>query len=235
MENKTSTHLLVVPYPSQGHVNPMLQFCKHLTSYGLKITFATTVFISKTFTPKLFPSIQLDTISDGFDDGGYGQSSSVDDYLARLEVAGSKTLAELIKRHHFDCVVYDSFLPWALDVAKQFGLPGGPFFTQACTANYVYYCVHYGLLKLPVSSFPLSIDGLQLLRRPHDMPSFVGVAGSYPSYFEIVLGQFSNTDQADFVLVNSVYEFEQEVRYIYIYICSFIYYLVIIIKNCIYR
>ncbi|PON46706.1 UDP-glucuronosyl/UDP-glucosyltransferase [Parasponia andersonii] len=217
MENKirsAAPHVLLVPYPSQGHVNPMFQFCKSLASYGLKITFATTVFISKTFTPKPYPSIQLDTISDGFDDGGYEQSAGVTDYLARVKAVGTKTLAELIKRHHdspdpIDCVVYDSFLPWALNVAKQFGLPGGPFYTQACTVNYIYYCVHHGLLNLPISSSPISMAGLQSLRL-HDMPSFIGVVGSYPAYFEMLLSQYSNINQADFVLVNSVYEFEQE-------------------------
>lgn len=215
MENKRSPHILVVPYPSQGHFNPLIQLCKRLTSYGLKTTLATTVFLSKTFTFKPYTSIQLDTISDGFDESGYDQSSGVTDYLTSLVVAGSKTLADLIKRHKdspnpIDCVVYDSFLPWALDVAKQFGLPGGPFFTQACTVNYVFYCVQHGLLKLPISSFPVPVDGLQSLRL-HDMPSFIGVAGSYPAYFKMLLSQWSNTDKADFILVNSVYEFEQEV------------------------
>jgi hypothetical protein len=35
--------------------------------------------------------------------------------------------------------------------------------------------------------------------------------GPYPTYFEMVLGQFQGLEQADDVLVNSVYELEPEV------------------------
>lgn len=97
-------------------------------------------------------------------------------------------------------------------MAHQFGIAGAAFFTQACTVNYVYYSVHHRQLTLPVSSFPVSIDGLEsLLDQPHDMPSFIGVEGSYPAYFEMVLSQFSNADKADFILVNTVYELEEKV------------------------
>ncbi|KAH7547624.1 hypothetical protein FEM48_Zijuj01G0329600 [Ziziphus jujuba var. spinosa] len=222
MENKTGYrgHVLAIPYPSQGHINPLLQFCKHLSSKGPKITLATTVFISNTFKPNLSTtSVQLDTISDGFDDGDFAHAEGVADYLTKLEAAGSKTLAELILKYKdsadddpIDCIVYDSFLPWALDVAKEFGIPSAAFFTQACTVNYIYYCVHHGLLNLPIpnDSFPLSIPGLHFLDI-RDMPSFISVEGSYPAYFEMVLNQFSNAHKADFMLFTAVSDLEEEV------------------------
>ncbi|XP_007033645.2 PREDICTED: UDP-glycosyltransferase 74F2 [Theobroma cacao] len=215
MEKKAyRAHVLALPYPSQGHVNPMLQFSKRLASKGIKATFATTLFISHTMKPESLGSVEFDTISDGCDQGGFSEAESIHDYLKRLEAAGSKTLADLIIKyknspHPFDCVIYDSFLPWALDVAKQFGLVGAAFFTQACAVNYIYYYAHHGLLSLPVSSEPVSIPGLPLLQL-RDMPSFIYVAGSYPFYFELVLSQFSNSDKADFVLVNTFYKLEHE-------------------------
>lgn len=215
MENRG--HVVVVPYPSQGHINPLLQFSKHLAIKGVKITFAPTVFIYNTFKPTLPSSIQLDTISDGYDDGGFAQAQSIADYLTKLEAAGSKTLTHLISKykdspHPVDCILYDSFLPWALVVAKQFGIASATFFTQACTVNFVYYCLQRGLLKLPIppSSFPLSIPGLHFLELG-DMPSFISVPGSYPAYFEMVLNQFANSELADFILINAVQGFEAEV------------------------
>ncbi|KAK8364811.1 hypothetical protein V6Z12_A02G007500, partial [Gossypium hirsutum] len=220
MEKKANNrvHVLVIPYPSQGHINPMLQFSKRLSSKGLKATFATTVFISETMKPEVLNSdIDFDTISDGCDKGGFFEVGSVDDYLVRLQTVGSKTLTELIIKHKnsprpIDCILYDAFLPWVLDVAQQFGLVGIAFFTQACAVNYIYYYAHNGLLSLPISSSmtPIGIPGLPLLDL-RDMPSFIYVAGSYPSYFELVLNQFSNTDKADFIVVNTFYKLEQEV------------------------
>ncbi|KAK9265582.1 hypothetical protein L1049_007414 [Liquidambar formosana] len=214
-ERKTiRAHVLALPFPSQGHINPMLQFCKRLASKGLKATLANTLFISKSLQPES-GSVQFDAISDGYDDGGFMKADSIEAYLTRFEAIGSKTLAELIKKHQssahpIDCIIYDAFLPWALDIAKQFGLVGAAFFTQTCAVNFIYYYVHHGLLKLPISSPPVSIPGLPLLHLP-DMPSFIYVAGSYPAYFELVANQFSNVDKADWVLVNTFYKLENEV------------------------
>ncbi|WJZ88307.1 hypothetical protein VitviT2T_007621 [Vitis vinifera] len=207
-------HILVLPYPSQGHINPMLQFSRRLVSKGVKATLATPIFISKTFKPQA-GSVQLDTISDGFDEGGFMQAESIHEYLTQLEAAGSRTLAQLIQKHRdlghpFDCIVYDAFLPWVLDVAKQFGLVGAAFFTQTCAVNYIYYHAYHGLLPLPVKSTPVSIPGLPLLEL-RDMPSFIYVAGSYPAYFQLVLNQFCNVHKADWVLVNTFYKLEEEV------------------------
>ncbi|KAI3470321.1 hypothetical protein Pfo_026984 [Paulownia fortunei] len=215
MERKDNRpHILAVPYPSQGHVNPMLQFCKRLVSKGTKATFAVTNFISNSFNPKS-DTVAIDTISDGFDDGGFSQSEGVADYLTRLEIAGSKTLEKLIKtyqnsNHPIDCIVYDAFLPWVLDVAKKFDIKVACFFTQACAVNYVYYYAHHGLLTLPVSTPPpVELPGLPPLDLP-DMPSFIYVHGSYPAYFQMVLSQFSNVEKADFVLVNTFYKLEEK-------------------------
>lgn len=207
-------HVLSIPYPTQGHLNPMLQFCKRLVSKGLKATLAITTFTSKSVHPNS-DSVQFDTISDGYDEGGFRQAGDVQAYLTRFEAVGSKTLAELIERHKIsghpiDCVIYDAFMPWALKVAKQHGLAGVPFFTQPCAVNFIYYYVHHGFVTLPVSTLPVSIPGLPLLEL-EDMPSFIYVLGSYPAYFEMVLRQFSNVDQADYILVNTFYKLEEEV------------------------
>ncbi|XP_052198445.1 UDP-glycosyltransferase 74F2-like [Diospyros lotus] len=213
MEMEKRSHVLAVPYPTQGHINPMLQFCKRLFSKGLKSTFAITAFISTSFKPHSH-FLHFDTFSDGFDAGGFTEAGDVQVYLTRLELVGSKTLADLIRRHQasthpITCVVYDSFMPWALDVAKQFGLAGAPFFTQPCAVNYIYYCAHHGLLQLPVRSLPVSIPGLPLLELA-DMPSFIYIHGSYPAYFHLVLQQFSNVEKADYILVNTFYKLEDK-------------------------
>ncbi|GMH19748.1 hypothetical protein Nepgr_021589 [Nepenthes gracilis] len=215
-------HVLGVPYPTQGHINPMIQFCKCLASRGIKVTFAITIFVANSNSFN-HPSnsgrpspLHFDTISDGFDVGGFAEAGSIADYLSRFEAAGSESLAVLLRKHAdsghpVDCVVYDSFLPWALDVAKQCGAIGAPFFTQACAVNFIYYYLHHGLLKLPISSPPAVIPGLPPLEIA-DMPGFIGEPGSYPAYFRMCLKQFSNLDEADFGLVNTCYELEAEVR-----------------------
>lgn len=196
----------------------MLQFSKRLSSKGLSLTLATTAFISSSMDlPSASGPVRLASISDGFDLGGFPAASSIGAYLSALRDSGSRTLVGLLAEYReagnpVDCIMYDAFLPWVLDVAKDHGVAGAVFFTQACTVNYVYYLVHHGKLRLPVENPPVRIPGLPSLELK-DMPSFIYVSGSYPAYFEMVLRQFHGIEKADWVLVNTFYELEIEVNY----------------------
>ncbi|WZZ48417.1 hypothetical protein YC2023_048524 [Brassica napus] len=207
-------HVLAVPYPTQGHITPIRQFCKRLTSKGLKTTLALTTFIFNSIKPDPSGPISIATISDGYDLHGFDSSASIHDYLQDFKTFGSKTIGDIIRKHQtsdnpITCIVYDAFMPWALDVAREFGLAASVFFTQSCAVNYVYYLsyVNHGSLKLPIDDLPF----LEL----QDLPSFFSVCGSYPAYFEMVLQQFTNFEkeftnfkEADFVLVNSYKELD---------------------------
>ncbi|KAJ4723797.1 Glycosyltransferase [Melia azedarach] len=218
MEEKVyRAHVLIIPYPSQGHINPTFQFAKRLAFKGIKSTLVLTNFVFQSIRPSQpsDPSLQFDTISDGYDNGGFANAESIQAYLQKMEAAGSKTLTELILKYRdsanpVDCIVYDPFLYWALDIAKDFGLVAAAFFTQICAVNFLYYLVHRGMLKLPISSTPVTVPGLPLLEA-EDLPAYLAVEGQYPAYFEMVLKQFSNSDKVDFILVNTFYKLESEV------------------------
>ncbi|KAJ6419525.1 hypothetical protein OIU84_029596 [Salix udensis] len=161
-------------------------------------------------------SIQLDTISDGYDDGGFAQAGTVEAYLSRLHDVGPKNLSDLIKRHQtssspLHAVIYEPFLAWALEVAKDCGLFAAAFFTHACAVDYMFYNVYHEVLKLPVSSTPVLIEGLPLLLELQDLPSFVAEPDSYPANVKMTMSQFANLDKADRVLINTFYKLENEV------------------------
>ncbi|XVF85579.1 hypothetical protein PTKIN_Ptkin17bG0128600 [Pterospermum kingtungense] len=216
-ENKANNkpHVLILPFPGQGHINPMLQFATRLVSKGVKATLVTTIFFSNSIYSNPTSSIQLHTISDGFDEGGLAQAGSPDVYLSTFKSVGSQSLVDLIHELGVgavpvDAIVYDSFMPWTLDVAKKFGLRAAVFFTQSCAVNSIHYHVSKGLLRLPLEGPDVSLPGLPLLK-VSELPSLVYVYGSYPAWFDIIVNQFSNIDAADWVLVNTFYELEKEV------------------------
>ncbi|PRQ22264.1 putative UDP-glucuronosyl/UDP-glucosyltransferase [Rosa chinensis] len=189
------SHCLVLPYPSQGHINPLFQFSKLLDHKQIKVTLVTTRFTSKTMH-RGSSGIELETISDGYDEGWRDKAESIQAYIERFWQVGPETLTELLEKLSssgcpVDCIVYDSVMPWALDVAKKFGIVGAAFFTQSCVVDNIYYHVNKGLLKLPLSESETSLPGMPPLR-PVDFPSFMYDLGSYPAYFDVVLGQFSN-------------------------------------------
>ncbi|KAI8574171.1 hypothetical protein RHMOL_Rhmol01G0333800 [Rhododendron molle] len=134
----------------------------------------------------------------------------------RFRSIGSETLSDLIKKldrqgQRVDGLVYDPFLPWALDVAREFGLVGAAFFTQSCAVSNIYYHVRKGILKLPVEEGEaILVPGLPPLERS-EMPSFVGDYGLYPVFCDMLVNQFSNIDKADWVLFNTFYDLEEGV------------------------
>ncbi|XP_034219052.1 UDP-glycosyltransferase 74G1-like [Prunus dulcis] len=213
-------HCLVLPFPIlQGHVNPMLQFSKLLHHKGIKVTLVTTIFVHNTLMHGSSGSscIALETISDGYDQGWREEAEGIDAYLERFWQVGPKTLGQLIEKlsnsgFPVDCIVYDSMVPWSLDVAKKYGIAGASFLTQSCAVDNILYHVHKGLLKLPVvdDQSEISLPGLPPLEFL-DMPSFLYDSGSYPGIYKVVVGQFSNIHKADWVLCNSFYELEEQV------------------------
>ncbi|KAL2489888.1 UDP-glycosyltransferase 74E2 [Forsythia ovata] len=208
-------HCLILPFPLQGHINPMLQFSKRLAHKGIRTTMVTTKYLFKTIQESL-GSIPVETISDGYDNGGLAEAGSAVAYVEKFLKIGPKTLTDLIERlknssdSAVDCIIYDPFIPWGLDVAKKFGLVGAMFFTQSCAVDQIYYYVYKGEIKLPITDNEIRVPGLPVLESS-DMPSFIYVYGSYPTGLEVLLNQFQNVEKADWVLVNTFHKLEQEV------------------------
>ncbi|CAI0414168.1 unnamed protein product [Linum tenue] len=215
-------HCLVVPLPATGHINPMLQFSKRLISKRIRVTLVLTRFVSKSITATTAReeefNVRLDSISDGFDDGGMEAAESTRVYLDTFREVGSGALSRLIEKQSdagepVHCVVYDHCIPWCLDVAKKFGLVGAAFLTQSCAVDTIYNHVYQGLIRPPVTEQGIltlrTLPGLPPLKS-EDLPSLVSKFGTYPAIFGALVGQFSNIDEADWVFCNSVYELENE-------------------------
>ncbi|XP_020232914.1 UDP-glycosyltransferase 74G1 [Cajanus cajan] len=217
MEKKSkanSVHCVVLAYPAQGHTNPMLQFSKLLQQEGVRVTFVSTLFYCNNLQ-KLPTGISHETISDGFDGGRIGEAKSFRVYLDRFWKIGPKTLVELLEKlmrsgYPVDCLIYDSFMPWALEVAKRFGIVGVPFLTQNLAVNSIYYHVHLGKLQVPLTNQEISLPALPQLQLG-DMPSFFFNYLQDPAFLDFLVAQFSNIDKADWILCNSFYELEKEV------------------------
>ncbi|KAM7269419.1 hypothetical protein ACFE04_024916 [Oxalis oulophora] len=208
-------HVVVVPYPSQGHINPLLQFAKRLASKDVKATLATTHYTVKSIHA---PNINVEAISDGFDERGFTQAKDEQDFLNSFKVNGSKTLSDVIAKYQhtefpINCIVYDSFFPWALDVAKKHGILGAPFFTNSA-ADCTFSCLlHHGILKMPLKEedMPLLLPGLPPFQLK-DLPVFLTVPNGYDwGYLAMKVDQFAGLDKLDWIFANSLEGLEDEV------------------------
>ncbi|XP_047083602.1 UDP-glucosyltransferase UGT13248-like [Lolium rigidum] len=212
-EHGGDIHVLLLPYPSQGHINPMLQLGKRLVAAG-----AGSVRCTLAITPYLLMGqrrdpcsgdVHLAEISDGYDKGGFLEAGcDVAAYLARLESAGSSTLEGLLRSEaeqgrQVSAVVYDAFLqPWAPGVARRRGAACACFFTQAPAVNLAY--AHAGRAGR-MEEQPGLPSGLL---KPEDLPSFLTAPDECPAYLDLLLSQFVGLDAVDHVLVNSFHELQ---------------------------
>lgn len=215
MKNQKRGHVIVLTYPAQGHINPLLQFAKRLASKGVKATLATTHYTLKSIYST---TVGIEPISDGYDESGFSQSPSVQAYLDSFRTVGSRTLSELVLKFSSSgspvkCIVYDSLLPWALDVAKKFNIYGAVFFTNSASVCSMYWHITHGHLNFPVtqeSGAPLLMPGLPPLDLP-DLPSFLSQPAPHSPYLALILDQFSSLEENDWLFCNSFEELENEV------------------------
>uniref|UniRef100_A0A2N9JBC5 Glycosyltransferase n=1 Tax=Fagus sylvatica TaxID=28930 RepID=A0A2N9JBC5_FAGSY len=206
------THILVIPYPVQGHINPMLQFSKRLASKGPRVTFITTSSISESIQAHASHSINVEIISDGSEEGN--NLESIEAYLKRFQLNVSQSLAKIIEKHNSSqyppkILVYDSVMPWALNIARQLGLDGATFFTQSCAVKAIYYHAHHGAVPIPFEGPSVSLPSMPSLGID-DLPSFLCDKGTYPALLNLVLNQFSNILEANWILCNTFDKLEYE-------------------------
>ncbi|KAH7547626.1 hypothetical protein FEM48_Zijuj01G0329800 [Ziziphus jujuba var. spinosa] len=214
-------HVLAFPFPFQGHINPLLQFSKRLVSKGLQVTFVIPFTDSNLDLDidqaqrRLPPTLRVHTITINPDD----ELKSADDFFNHFEKVVSLKLKEFIHAQEalgnpVSCVVYDSIMPWALEVARDQGVVAASFFTQSNAVNAIYYRVHEGLLRVPVKQEELAVLGLRLGLPPleiSDLPSLVYDFHSYPSSLRHVISRFSNFKKADWVFDNTFDTLEEQV------------------------
>uniref|UniRef100_A0ACD5YDN3 Uncharacterized protein n=1 Tax=Avena sativa TaxID=4498 RepID=A0ACD5YDN3_AVESA len=219
-----TTHVLLVPYPAQGHLNPILQFGKRLAAHGgVRCTVAATRFIVGSTKPTP-GSVHVAVFSDGCDGGGPAELGGHEGpYFERLEAAGSETLDELLRSEAAQgrpvrVVVYDPFMPWVVPLARRHGAACAAFLTQTCAVDVVYTHARAGRVPVPMGygDGPLELAGIPTRLAVADVPAFLTEAGADRTALRnMLMNQFAGLDTVDHVLVNSFYDLEpQEAEYL---------------------
>ncbi|XP_009796196.1 UDP-glycosyltransferase 83A1-like [Nicotiana sylvestris] len=135
-------HILMIPYPVQGHVIPLMELAQSLAKYGFKITFATHKRIINYLGGKNILHDQIHLISI-LDESESGEDKNVPGKLSEaiFKVMPGK-IEKLIqetnayKDDKITCVIADQSLGWALELAAKMGIKRAAFLTAAA-ANLV--------------------------------------------------------------------------------------------------
>uniref|UniRef100_A0A0C9S7N9 Glycosyltransferase n=1 Tax=Wollemia nobilis TaxID=56998 RepID=A0A0C9S7N9_9CONI len=226
LENNSEPHIMVFPYPGQGHINPLMEFAKRLARKHVRVTFVLTQTSSKRMfdaqdaaVALKVPDLRFETISDGLP-SEFDPLKDVDMILHQLRTVGGAALEHLI--HSFNsqgqpvsCIVFGSFgFEWLPAVAKKFNIPSAFLWCQPCAVYSVYYHYIRGLIKTEEESEVVEIPGLPRLHR-QELPSFLHPSSPHGTVRRHVLLQFETMSEATWVLVNSFEQLEErEIKFL---------------------
>ncbi|OIW14308.1 hypothetical protein TanjilG_21448 [Lupinus angustifolius] len=141
----TTNHILVVPYPSLGHINPMINLCKLLLSNNsnIFITFVVTENWLRSISSEPKPhNLRFCSIPNVVPE----LNRSADNFLSVIEVVLTKMeapLEELLDRLEPppNVIIYDGFLFWVVGVGYQKNIPVAAFWTTS-TSEFWVQCFH---------------------------------------------------------------------------------------------
>ncbi|CAK9309316.1 unnamed protein product [Citrullus colocynthis] len=101
------------------------------------------------------------------------------------------------------CIVYDSMMPWVLDIAKEFGVFGASFFTKSFAVNAIYYSLYKGGIDVPLRENFVCLDEGFPGFRPSDISTFLSDPIEHTTTIEFMTNQFAALHDADWILFNT--------------------------------
>lgn len=214
MEEKTNKyHILVLPIPAQGHINPMVQFSKRLASKGVhKVTLVTIDSVSKNMSRES-SSINIESIPLVDDES---QPQNIDEFLEWFQALVSINLIKIVEKlsdseYPVKVVVFDSIAAWVIDLAHQLGLKGAAFFTQSCALSAIYYHMDQENSKIFYEgNSSVLLPSLPLLEK-EDLPCFIYDSDLYPTLTRLIFSQNIHFKKADWLFFNTFDALEKEV------------------------
>ncbi|THG11482.1 hypothetical protein TEA_011190 [Camellia sinensis var. sinensis] len=153
MGSRKQPHAVCVPFPAQGHINPMMQLAKLLHSRGFYITFVNTEFNHRRLLQskgpeflKGFADFQFETIPDGLPPSDRDatqdpptlciaiRDNCLDPFRVLLNKLNNNNNSIASRQvPGVTCVVSDGIMNFAMKAAEEAGIPGVQFWTaSAC-------------------------------------------------------------------------------------------------------
>ncbi|KAG8477106.1 hypothetical protein CXB51_030102 [Gossypium anomalum] len=158
-------HVVCIPYPSQGHVNPMTQLAKLLHSRGFHITFVNTEFNHRRLVRskgaeamKGLPDFRFETIPDGLPQS---DQDATQDIPALCDSTRKNCLAPLLelitKLNSSDvppvtCIVSDGVMSFGIEAGRLLGIPEFQFWTDSA-CGFMCYLQYNELFKRGIVPF----------------------------------------------------------------------------------
>ncbi|KAA8538101.1 hypothetical protein F0562_027709 [Nyssa sinensis] len=233
-------HALCIPYPAQGHINPMLKLAKLLNYRGFHITFVNSEFNHKRLLKSRGPdslngtsSFQFETIPDGLPPSDAEATQDIPSLCKSFTEHGLAPFKDLLCKVNDDasssnappitCIISDGVMSFTLAAAQELGIPEVLFWTTSACGfmGYVQYpiLIEKGLIPLKDESYMTNgyldkvIDWIPSMKgiRLKDFPSFVRTTDPDDFMVKFVLGEVERAKKASAIILNTFEELEGDV------------------------
>ncbi|KAJ8762558.1 hypothetical protein K2173_007997 [Erythroxylum novogranatense] len=237
-EERFRPHAVCVPFPAQGHINPMLKLAKLLHHKGFHITFVNSEFNHRRLLratacdslPQL-PTFQFETIPDGLppsnadstqDGPSLCHSTSKTclvpfrDLLSKLNDTASSLLPPVT------CIVSDCGMSFTVKASQELGIPNALFWTASACGfmGYLHYphLLEKGLTPLKDTSCLTNgylntvidwIPGLEGIRLK-DLPTFIRTTDPNDVMLSYAFEQLHNAREASALIFNTFDDLDHE-------------------------
>ncbi|XP_031095277.1 7-deoxyloganetic acid glucosyl transferase-like [Ipomoea triloba] len=149
-------HVLLFPFPFQGHITPMLHLAELLSLGGLHVTFINTLhnhnrlFSNANFRShfsRRYAGFRFEAVSDGLpEDQPRSEEKRLLDIHASLRATAKPFLKELLMsssggRGAVSCVIVDGILGFVREVAEDLGVPVIYFRTVCASAVWTFFSI----------------------------------------------------------------------------------------------
>ncbi|KAJ0812692.1 putative 7-deoxyloganetin glucosyltransferase [Helianthus annuus] len=167
-------HVLVIPYPAQGHVIPIMELAQRLAKHRVRVTCINTEVNHKLVTGNCLDKdglgdvVQMVSIPDGLEP--WEDRSDIRKLTLSILQTMPRKLEELIETINKEdsskvtCIIADGFMGWAIRVAKKMGISSAAFWpaSVATLASFLSFqkLIDDGIINK--NGIPLSDEMIQL-------------------------------------------------------------------------
>ncbi|KAA3453878.1 7-deoxyloganetin glucosyltransferase-like [Gossypium australe] len=232
-------HAVCIPFPAQGHINPMLKLAKILHQKGFFITFVNTEFNHKRLLKSRgpdalngLPSFRFETIPDGLPPTDVDATQDIPSLCHSTSKTCLPHFKQLLRKLNdsastskvppVSCIVSDGVMSFTLDAAEELGIPEVLFWTTSACGflGYVHYrqLMEKGYTPLKEESYLTNgyldtvIDWIPTMEgiRLRDLPSFLRTTDPNFVMLDFIFSETERARKASAILLNTFDDLEHE-------------------------
>ncbi|XP_057442546.1 7-deoxyloganetin glucosyltransferase-like [Lotus japonicus] len=232
-------HVVCIPYPAQGHINPMLKLAKLLHfKGGFHVTFVNTEYNHKRLLKSRgpdslngLPSFRFETIPDGLPETDVDVTQDIPSLCISTRKTCLPHFKKLLSKLNdvssdvppVTCIVSDGCMSFTLDAAIELNIPEVLFWTTSACGfmGYVQYreLIEKGIIPLKDSSditngyLETTIEWLPGMKniRLKDLPSFLRTTDPNDKMLDFLTGECQRALKASAIILNTFDALEHDV------------------------